>query len=63
MAPQLCFALAGAYAGAPLGPGPIPIEGALGRASLAAIAAAVREGCIGQTVAALAAWSARARPR
>lgn len=57
---ELCFALAGAYAGAPLGPGPIPIEGALGRASLAAMAAAaVREGCIGETIAALAAQEAR----
>ena len=57
---ELCFALAGAYAGAPLGPGPIPIDGALGRASLAAMAAAaVREGCIGETVAALAALEAR----
>jgi hypothetical protein len=43
-----------------VGPGPIPIDGALGRASLADLAfAAVREGCIGETIAALVAQEAR----
>ncbi len=57
---ELCFALAGAYAGAPVGPGPLPCAGALARVTLAEVAAAaVREGCVGETVAALAAADAR----
>jgi hypothetical protein len=57
---ELCFSLASAYAGEALGPDALPMEGALGRASLAEIAAAaVREGCIGETIAALAALEAR----
>jgi hypothetical protein len=58
---ELCFGLAAAYAGAPLGPGKLAMEGALdGRADLAAIAvAAVREGCVGETVAALVAEAMR----
>jgi hypothetical protein len=54
---ELCFGLAGAYAGEATGPGPLAIDGALaGRHDLAAIAAAaVREGCIGETIAALTA--------
>ena len=57
---ELCFALASAYAGAPVGPGPIAVDGALGRVSLADIAAAaVREGCIGETIAALTAMEGR----
>ncbi len=57
---ELCFALAGAYAGAPVGPGPLSFAGALGRVTLAEIAAAaVREGCVGETLAALAAADAR----
>jgi len=57
---ELCFALAGAYAGAAEGPGKLPFEGALGRASLVEVAAAaVREGCIGETLAALAMAEAR----
>jgi hypothetical protein len=49
-----CFALAGAYAGEPVGPGPLAIEGALaGPISLReAAVAAVVEGCIGETLAA-----------
>ncbi len=57
---ELCFALASAYAGAPVGPGPMAMDGALVRTSLATVAAAaVREGCIGETVAALVAEEAR----
>lgn len=49
-----CFALAGAYAGHPVGPGPLAIDGALtGSLSLReAAVAAVLEGCIGETLAA-----------
>jgi hypothetical protein len=49
-----CFALAGAYAGHPVGPGPLAIDGALvGSISLReAAVAAVVEGCIGETLAA-----------
>lgn len=49
-----CFALAGAYAGHPVGPGPLAIDGALtGPISLRdAAVAAVIEGCIGETLAA-----------
>lgn len=53
---RLCFGLASRYAGAPRGPGALPIDGALGTISLQeAAAAAVVEGCIGETVAALVA--------
>lgn len=49
-----CFALAAAYAGHPVGPGPLCIDGALaGPIDLrTAAVAAVREGCIGETLAA-----------
>lgn len=52
---RLCFALASAYAGETLAPEPFPFGGAITLASdLAAMAsAAVREGCIGETLAAL----------
>jgi hypothetical protein len=51
---RLCFSLASAYAGAELGPSPFPFGGSAEvRSDLAAIAAAVvREGCIGETLAA-----------
>ncbi|MDC0723153.1 hypothetical protein [Nannocystis bainbridge] len=51
---RLAFAIAGAYAGAPLGPGPLAVAGALeGPGDLAAlVAAVVREGCVGETLAA-----------
>lgn len=57
---RLCFALASAYAGEPLGPGPLPLEGdLLGPLDLASItAAAVREGCVGETIASLEASEA-----
>ena len=57
---ERCFALASAYVGSPIGPGPLPLDGALERITLEAMAAAaVREGCIGETLAALAAAEAR----
>jgi hypothetical protein len=58
---ELCFGLAGAYGDAPRGPGRLPIAGALeGRDDLATIvAAAVTEGCIGETIAALVAEAQR----
>lgn len=55
-----CFALAGAYAGHPVGPGPLAIDGALaGPLTLReAAVAAVHEGCVGETLAALQAAAA-----
>ena len=57
---RMCFALASAYAGEPLGPGPLPLEGdLLGPLDLASIAVAtVREGCVGETLASLEAATA-----
>lgn len=57
---ELSFAIAGAYAGAEVRPGALPIEGATLRASIAELAAAtVREGCVGETIAAILAAEAR----
>lgn len=51
---RLCFALASRYAGAPLGPGGLPLAGALEEMSLATIARVTfLEGCLGETHAAL----------
>jgi hypothetical protein len=52
---RLCFAFASAYAGATLTPEPFPFGGAVAvESDLAALAAAaVREGCVGETLAAL----------
>ncbi len=60
---ELCFALASGYAGEALAPGPFPLgDGALATRSLAALAAStVKEGCIGETVAAVAAAEQLAR--
>ncbi|MCB9795549.1 MAG: hypothetical protein H6741_22835 [Alphaproteobacteria bacterium] len=57
---RLCFTLASVYAGEPLGPGPLDLDGdLLGPLTLPAItAAAVIEGCVGETVAALEAAAA-----
>jgi hypothetical protein len=50
---RLAFGLASAYAGAPIGPGPLSIEGALdGFDDASFLATLVREGCIGETLAA-----------
>ncbi|MDP2311244.1 MAG: ferritin-like domain-containing protein [Pseudomonadota bacterium] len=58
---RLCFSLASAYAGAPTAPGRFPFGGAVpARADLARIAAdTVREGCVGETLAAVMAAEAR----
>ncbi len=57
---RLCFGLASAYAGRPLGPGPLPVDGALADMSLeGAVLTAVVEGCVGETLAALEAAEAR----
>ena len=58
---ELCFGLAGAYAGRDLGPSALGMAGALeGSSSLGdLVAAAVREGCIGETVAAYLAARSR----
>ncbi|MFY0537569.1 hypothetical protein [Nannocystis pusilla] len=51
---RACYALAGAYAGSPMGPGRLDMSSALGDTDLPALAAAaVREGCVGETLAAL----------
>jgi hypothetical protein len=59
---KLCFALAGAYAGHPVGPGPLSMSGVAPETDLARLVeSAVVEGCIGETTAALeAALVARA---
>jgi len=51
---RTCFELAGLYTGRNYGPGCLNVDGVTASASLAdAAASAVREGCIGETVAAL----------
>ena len=53
---RLCFGLASGYLGQPVGPGPLPVEGCLDAPSLEEVAArAAREGCVGETLAALVA--------
>jgi hypothetical protein len=57
---ELCFGIASAYAGEPIGPGPLPIEDAFEPRNLAAIAAsAALEGCINESVSALITAAAR----
>lgn len=57
---QACFGLASAYAGTPVGPGPLAIDGALaGPCDLATLAYATAvEGCVNETIAALVATTA-----
>jgi len=51
---ELAFALASRYAGHSIGPGPLPLTGALDASSVEAILrTTVREGCVGETRAAL----------
>ncbi|HEX2875748.1 MAG TPA: ferritin-like domain-containing protein [Polyangiaceae bacterium] len=58
---QACFALANAFAGASFGPSPLSVQGSLDQRSLREIViTAVREGCIGETVAAMEAAEALA---
>ncbi|MDC0723689.1 ferritin-like domain-containing protein [Nannocystis bainbridge] len=60
---RLCFGLAGAYGGEPRGPSPLPLAGALTGADdlVTVTVATLREGCIGETFAALQAEAALAR--
>lgn len=60
---RACFALASAYAGEPVGPGPLMVDDALAEpvTLVSATVAAVREGCIGETLAAYQAEMAAAR--
>jgi hypothetical protein len=61
---RACFALASAYAGRALGPGRLELRGVEPSASLAAAAAAaVREGCVNETIAALTAQEHAQRTR
>ncbi len=58
---QLCFGLASAYAGRPVGPGPLAVDAALDAHDPVDIAlAAWTEGCVGETLAALDAHAAAA---
>jgi hypothetical protein len=61
---RLAFALASHYAGARLGPGALPLDGALQESRLEEVLQLVlREGCVGETVAALEASEALAHTR
>jgi hypothetical protein len=61
---QACFALASRYAGSACGPGPLASDGALaGRDRLRILDDVVREGCIGETLAAIEAGEALAHAR
>ena len=58
---ELCFALAGAYAGVPLGPGALDVRSCLKDVSLASVLVTTfLEGCLGETIAAV---EARERAR
>ncbi|MBX3199522.1 MAG: ferritin-like domain-containing protein [Labilithrix sp.] len=49
---RVTFAIAGSYAGGPLGPGPLDVSGVVPSSDLAAIAAAcVRDGCVNEAIA------------
>jgi hypothetical protein len=56
---RACFAVASGYAGAPLGPGRLAIERSLDESSLQEIVLnTIREGCVGETTAAIEAREA-----
>ncbi|HYQ02794.1 MAG TPA: ferritin-like domain-containing protein [Polyangiaceae bacterium] len=56
---KACFAVAGRYAGSPLGPARLAVERSLDESSLEEIVLnAIREGCVGETVAAIEAREA-----
>ncbi|WP_437774359.1 ferritin-like domain-containing protein [Sorangium sp. So ce1097] len=56
---RLCFELASAFAGRGVGPGPLVIDGALGgEGAREILVTTLREGCIGETVAAIEAAEA-----
>ena len=59
---RLAFAVASAYAGSPVGPGALAIDGSLDGFDVAQLVATLlREGCIGETVAAIEAREALER--
>ncbi|MET0594661.1 MAG: ferritin-like domain-containing protein [Polyangiaceae bacterium] len=61
---RLCFEMASRYARRPLGPGKLAVEGALANTTFAELAvAAIREGCWGETLAAVVAGERRDRAR
>jgi hypothetical protein len=61
---RACFALATRYTGQSVGPGPLAIQGCLDRADPVAIfSTAVREACIGETLAAMGAQESARRAR
>jgi hypothetical protein len=56
---KLAFTIASTYAGHPVGPGPLELRGALAESSLREIFVnVIREGCVGETVAAVEAAEA-----
>ncbi|WP_437573314.1 ferritin-like domain-containing protein [Sorangium sp. So ce887] len=56
---RMCFELASAFAGRGIGPGPLAIDGALGgEGARAILVTTLREGCIGETIAAIEAAEA-----
>ncbi|MGK3961732.1 ferritin-like domain-containing protein [Sorangium sp. So ce118] len=56
---RMCFELASAFAGRGVGPGPLAIDGALGgEGAREILVTTLREGCIGETVAAIEAAEA-----
>ena len=58
---RLAFSLASAYASRELGPGPLALDGAIAQVSPRSVfATLVREGCIGETLAAVLATEAHA---
>jgi len=58
---KACFAVASGYAGTPLGPGSLAVEHSLDESSLEAIVrTTIREGCLGETAAAIEAREAAA---
>jgi hypothetical protein len=59
---RLAFGLASAYAGEPIGPGPLAVDGALDDVELEEIVGTLfEEGCVGETFAAVVAQQERAR--
>jgi hypothetical protein len=56
---RLCFSIASAYAGSPIGPGPLHVDGSLVTTSLADLVdLVIAEGCVGETRAAVEALDA-----
>jgi hypothetical protein len=56
---KACFSIASGYSGAPVGPGPLAVERSLDESSLRAVVLnTIREGCVGETVAAIEAHEA-----